>query len=61
MGVSSYILGLIIVNSLFHVTYEELPEAARDEIGEQMIKDIIEPYCLTIITNMLSLLYAKDC
>ena len=35
-----------------YMTYEELPEAAKDEIGEQMIKDVIEPLAETVRNSL---------
>ena len=41
-------------NSAIHayMTYEELPEAAKDEIGELMIKDVIEPLSETVRNSL---------
>ena len=41
-------------NSAIHayMTYEELPEAAKDEIGELMIKDVIEPLTETVRNSL---------
>ena len=34
------------------MTYEELEEAAKDEIGELMIKDVIEPLSETVRNSL---------